>query len=237
VPLETLRQAIAGRVLFVFDLDGTLAPIASRPDAAQIRAPTRRLLASMARRLPTVVLTGRDRRDAGRMLRGVPLRMVVGNHGLDLGGNGASRTVASWSQQLRSHRRTLSGVFVERKELTLTAHYRGVEDAASTRRRVVRIANSLIPAPRIVPGKASVNLLPDIGLDKGTALRKLIRYFRARSAVYVGDDATDEDAFVAGKAYSVLTIRVGTSDHTAARFMLPSQGKMDALLQHLLDAT
>jgi len=237
VPRETLRQAVAGRTLLVFDLDGTLAPIAASPDTARIRAATRRLLVSVASRYPTVVLTGRDRRDAARMLRAIPLRMIVGNHGLDLGGNGASRTVASWAQQLRAHRRALVGVNVERKQLSLTAHYRGVKDPAGARRRVLRVMGSLIPVPRIVPGKASVNVLPDIGLDKGTALRKLIRYFKARATVYVGDDATDEDAFVAGEAYSAVTVRVGTSSHTAARFSLATQGQVDALLAYLLVVT
>jgi trehalose 6-phosphate phosphatase len=223
--------------LLVFDLDGTLAAIAPSPDAARLRARTRRLLASVATKYPTVVLTGRDRADASLMLRGVPLRMIVGNHGLDLGGARASRTVASWTQQLRSHRRALTGVFVERKELSLTAHYRGARDPVGTRRRVLRIVHSLIPTPRVVGGKASVNVLPDIGLDKGTALRRLIKYFRARSTLFVGDDATDEDAFVAGEGYSAITVRVGTSSKTAARFSLTSQLQIDALLTRLLDAT
>jgi trehalose 6-phosphate phosphatase len=218
----------------VFDLDGTLAAITQRPEAARLRARTRRLLALVAARYPTVVLTGRDRADAALLLRGVPLRMVVGNHGLDLGGGRASRTVASWTQQLRSHRRTLTGVYVERKELSLTAHYRGASDPAATRRRIMGVVEGLLPAPRIVSGKSCVNVLPDIGLDKGTALRRLIRDFRPRSTIFVGDDATDEDAFVAGKEFSVLTVRVGTSSHTAAMFCLESQAKIDALLSRLL---
>jgi trehalose 6-phosphate phosphatase len=223
--------------LLVFDLDGTLAAIAPKPEDARLRPRTRRLLAAVARRYTTVVLTGRDRQDAALMLRGVPLKMVVGNHGLDFGGEPrASRTVAAWSQQLRAHRRALSGVYVERKELSLTAHYRGVSDLGATRRRVLRIVQSLVPTPRLVPGKASVNVLPDIGLNKGTALRRLIRYYRARSTLYVGDDATDEDAFSAGEAYEVLTVRVGTSEKTAARYALESQRKIDELLTRLLDA-
>lgn len=227
---------MAGRTLLVFDLDGTLAPLAQQPHMASLPAPTRRLLSAVAARYPTAVLTGRDRRDAARILRGVPLRMIVGNHGLDLGGASAKRTVAAWSRQLTMHRRGLQGILLERKKLSITAHYRSAIDPVDARRRCMRVARGLVPPPRIVPGKASVNLLPDIGLDKGTALRNLMRRFKARSAIYVGDDDTDEDAFTAGNASGVLTVRVGRSRHTAAQYLLPSQLQMNALLERLLSA-
>jgi trehalose 6-phosphate phosphatase len=235
VPHHALRQAVAGRTLLVFDLDGTLIPIAARPEAARLQRSTRRLLAQVTQRYPTVVLTGRDRADAARTLRGVGLKMIVGNHGLDLGGGKASKIVAAWAFQLRQQRTALRGVTVERKRLSITTHYRGVPNPAAARRRVMRVVKELLPVPRIIPGKESVNLLPDIGLNKGTALRHLIRYFRARAAVYVGDDATDEDAFAAAKAYAVLTVRVGRSAQTAARFSLPAQAQIDDFLVRLME--
>jgi trehalose 6-phosphate phosphatase len=220
----------------VFDLDGTLVPIAATPSAARMRRSTRRLLALVAARFPTVILTGRDRKDAARHLRGIPVKMIVGNHGLDLGGAGAIRVVSGWERQLRKRRTALRGITIEKKRLTISAHYRGAPDAALARRRVMRVVQRLAPSPRIVAGKELVNLLPDIGIDKGTALRRLMRHFRARSALYVGDDASDEDAFKAGNSYSVLTVRVGVSSRTAAQFALTTQAHMDTLLAHLLDA-
>jgi trehalose 6-phosphate phosphatase len=236
VPRAVLRQAFAGRTLLVFDLDGTLAPIAATPASVRLRRSTRRLLAQVATRFPTVVLTGRDRRDAARHLRGIPLKMIVGNHGLDLGGGGSMRIVNAWERQLRERRAALPGILVERKRLSIAAHYRGAEDTALARRRVMRVVQGLSPPPRIVGGKELVNLLPDIGIDKGTALRRLVRHFRARAALFVGDDASDEDAFKAGNSYSVLTVRVGTSSRTAAQFALATQPLIDTLLAHLLDA-
>lgn len=235
-PGSVLRQAIAGRALLVFDLDGTLAPIVVNPRDAALRRRTRRLLATLAKAHTTVVLTGRDRLDAARILRGVPVKMIVGNHGLDLGGTSAPRVVSAWCQQLRAYTRTLHDVRIERKELSLTMHYRGAPDPGGTRRRVLCVLEKLTPRPRVVPGKASLNVLPDIGLNKGTALRRLLRHFHAPSAIYVGDDATDEDAFIAARDYAVVTVRVGTSSQTAARYSLASQALIDSFLRSLIAA-
>jgi trehalose 6-phosphate phosphatase len=234
MPPAMLNKAVSGRTLLVFDLDGTLAPIAVRPRSAKLRPRTRRLLSAVAACYPTAVLTGRDRRDAARILRGIPLRMIVGNHGLDLGGAMAVPIVAAWAAELRRSRATLTGVLVEQKRRSIALHFRGVANPAATRRRLLRLASRLSPVPRVVAGKAIVNFLPDLGLDKGTALRGLMRRFKAPSAIYVGDDDTDEDAFEAGRGRRVLTVRVGTSERTAARFSLPSQSKVDTFLQRLL---
>ena len=229
-----MRLAVAGRSLLVLDLDGTLAPIVADPNMARLRESTRQLLVKVAGRYPTVVLTGRDRRAAARLLRGVPLRMIIGNHGLDLGGSRAAKTVTAWVRQLRAQRGVLKDVLIERKHLSIAADYRGSADRAGARRRALRVAAALVPAPRVIPGKGSVNLIPNIGIDKGTTLRRLLKRFRAQNAVFVGDDATDETAFVAARGSNVLTVRVGTSSDTAAKFALASQLQIDALLRRLL---
>src|SRR5581483_12084952 len=68
----TLAGFASSNVLLGFDYDGTLAPIVADPAAARMRPSTRRLLASVARRYPSVVISGRARRDLVRRVGAVP---------------------------------------------------------------------------------------------------------------------------------------------------------------------
>jgi trehalose 6-phosphate phosphatase len=61
----------------------------------------------------------------------------------------------------------------------------------------------------------------------------------APSAIYIGDDMSDEDIFRL-RSPDLLTIRVGLESHTAAEFFLPHQAgivhAMDALISRMRDA-
>jgi trehalose-6-phosphatase len=54
-------------------------------------------------------------------------------------------------------------------------------------------------------------------------------------SLYVGDDATDEDAFLA--LPEGLTISVGNARQTSARYYLEDQGTLQAFLGWLLEST
>ena len=93
-----------------------------------------------------------------------------------------------------------------------------------------------IPEARIVGGKQAINLLRRGGPDKASALRYAMRAFACDTAVYVGDDDTDEDAFGALDAERLLGIRVGRpTSSSRARFYLDSQPDIDRLLERLLE--
>src|SRR6185295_11415249 len=83
-----LEQFAWSQVLVAFDFDGTLAPIVADPTAAAMAPSTRRLFREVAALYPCAVISGRSRADLAGRLRGVPLREIVGNHGLEpaLGG-------------------------------------------------------------------------------------------------------------------------------------------------------
>jgi trehalose 6-phosphate phosphatase len=70
---ELLRFA-RSKVLVALDYDGTLAKIVSEPERAVMCPTTRRLLARTAALYPCIVLSGRARADAARLLRGIRLR-------------------------------------------------------------------------------------------------------------------------------------------------------------------
>jgi trehalose-6-phosphatase len=66
-------------------------------------------------------------------------------------------------------------------------------------------------------------------------LRDALRRFACETAVYVGDDGTDEDAFANGGSHRVLGIRVGAAADSAAGYHLETQDEVDTLLEALIE--
>jgi trehalose 6-phosphate phosphatase len=89
---------------------------------------------------------------------------------------------------------------------------------------------------RIVEGKMVVNIVPTGAPNKGTALIALRKRLRCQSAIYVGDDDTDEDVFALASQERLLGIRVGRSRRSRAAYFLTSQAAIDRLLVKLVEA-
>jgi trehalose 6-phosphate phosphatase len=234
------RPILAGfalsNVLLAFDYDGTLAPIAPTPAAARMRSTTERLLARASRRYPCVVISGRMLSDISERVQEIPLWYVFGNHGFEpLSPNTlpTGRT-AKWLATLREQLPAQPGIVIEDKSHTLTIHYRAAPDREQAAAAIGRAVQSLTDA-RVVDGAEAVNVLPRGGADKGVALGRAMELFACTTAIYVGDDATDEDAFTSIAPDRLLGVRIGCSEQSAARFHLEHQTDVDALLRILVD--
>ena len=235
---DILEHFMQPGTLVAFDYDGTLAPITANPSEAEMRPRTRALLKAVASRRDVIVITGRSRTDVSRFLAGIPLRRVIGNHGLETPGalpRWVNRRVAAWHAELRSRLNGLDGAVIEDKRYSLAVHYRACSDRAIARRRIMQAANSLEHA-RLIGGKAVLNIVPAEAPDKGAALLRAIERLRCHRALYVGDDDTDEDVFGLRMPQMVLGIRVGERRSSHARYGLHSQGEIDELLALLASA-
>jgi hypothetical protein len=73
------------------------------------------------------------------------------------------------------------------------------------------------------------------GGHKGLALRDALQVFACHTAIHVGDDATDEDAFATATHHQVRGIRVGAAPGSLARYHLESQSDVDVLLETLAE--
>jgi len=233
-----LRALAGDRALVALDLDGTLAPIVADRREAALRPATLALLAQVAARYPTVVLTGRARDDAVARLRGVALREVIGNHGAEaarLGPAGRRWRAQSrrWAAALGEVARGLPGVEIEDKGLTVSAHYRHAARPALARRRLVAAAQALAGA-RVLGGKRVVSVLPEDAPDKGDALAGAARRLGAHRVLFVGDDDTDEEAFGHPLGVAAIMVRVGPAPTSRAGFGLDGQSAVDRLLRLLV---
>jgi trehalose-phosphatase len=271
--IDRVAARLAGRPLAVLlDVDGTLAPIAPRPEEAAVPAETRKVVAALAA-LPDVrvaLVSGRAAADARRMV-GVANVWVIGNHGFEVvspdGGELPQPELEPWrSAVARAARRIappvapVPGVLLEDKGWTLSVHYRLADPKVVPRlvESVERVAEPL--GLRVMRGKMVVEVRPDVRVDKGTAVLRLANQLGALarreddvsgddrdaaagdgngSAVFVGDDRTDEDAFRALRSRSarVVTVRVthGEEMATAAEFSLEDPAAVRSFLEWLLE--
>lgn len=212
--IDVLRAArgVAGSMLLGLDFDGTIAPIVPRPEGAGILPAAREALTTLAGR--------RDMRIAlvsGRALDDLRHRVDVagvyyaGNHGLEIDGPdvhlvnqeavAAQGTLAQLTRALRDELSAIDGVRVENKTLTLTVHFRMVDDEALSEhvRGAVRACAAAYNGVRLTDGRKVVEIRPDVDWHKGRAFRflrdTLEQRFGRGPAIFIGDDRTDEDAF------------------------------------------
>ena len=136
------RLKAVRRVLLLCDYDGTLTPIVEKPELAILPEKTRELLLALVtqRSFTVGVISGRAMADI-RQKVGIENIIYAGNHGLEIEGPGISfinplaeemRPVLRLIQQvLNKALSPIRGVFVENKGLSLTIHYRMVEEDKS----------------------------------------------------------------------------------------------------------
>jgi trehalose 6-phosphate phosphatase len=230
-----LRALTSRRLLVALDFDGTLAPIVRVPEAAAMRPSTAELLAEVAKHYPCVVISGRARADVQKRLRGIPLRAVLGNHGMEPGRGlaAARKAVARWRRELGTLLPKVPGLIIEDKRASLAIHYRRASARSERRQQILAAVDDLRDA-RVVEGKMVINVLPKSAPDKGVALLLLCKRLRCEAALYVGDDITDEDAFGLADRFPVLGVRVGRARRSHAVCFLPSQADIDQLLTLLV---
>ena len=255
-PSEPLGDAIASRLagrslILMLDVDGTLAPIAPRPEQAVVPLETRRVVAALAARsdVQVALVSGRAAADARRMV-GVSNLWVVGNHGAETVGPDGELSidpqvapyripVAQASRKLSSLVAPVPGVLVEDKTWTLSIHYRLADPAVVPRLRVTVDAVAAALGLRVTEGKQVFEVRPPVHVNKGTAVLNLARQLGAldeeAGVLFAGDDATDEDAFRLLRAQlpKAVTVKVGDAGTTAAEFSVQDTVAVRHLLETL----
>lgn len=235
--IAVLEELLWSNVLLAFDFDGTLAPIVGDPTQAFMRAGTKQLLSRVAALYPVVVISGRARSDLTIRLRGVSAKRLIGNHGSEVVNSRRHvDEVRAWKERLDRTMKPFVGVEVEDKKHSLAVHYRHCRAKKAARNAAIRVTSTLENV-RLIPGKQVINIVPSDAPHKGMALEQERKRLGCDTALYVGDDATDEDVFSLDQPGQLLSIRVGRKVHSAARYFIPSQRSIDSLLRALLECT
>lgn len=223
--LATLRRTPAG---LVTDIDGTISAIAPTPAEAVVGDDIRETLRMLSDRLAVVaVISGRSAA-VGKAMVGLPDLIYVGNHGMERSHRGipwahpaavaSSEAISEALVEIDARVREvggLDGLVIENKRLSGTVHYRLALDPEAARALLLPLAVAAANRLGLVvtEGRLIVELRPPIPINKGTAVVDLVAEHRLRGIVFLGDDLTDVDAFVAlralGQADEISTVRVG----------------------------
>lgn len=253
---EPLEARLRGSPLVIMlDVDGTLAPIAPRPDAVVVPAETRRAIATLAARddMHVVLVSGRAAADARRLVSALHV-WVIGNHGFEITGPDGEElveqqvahyrpVVAQAARRLAAQVAHVPGVILEDKGWTLSVHYRLADPAVVPRLRAAVEETVAHLGLRLTFGKEVLEVRPPVRVDKGTAVvqlgLKLGGLGDSGSLMFVGDDQTDEDAFRAlrARAGHSVTVRVLHDDvaaPTAAEFSAHDPIEVRAFLEWLV---
>ncbi len=254
--LEQIQKA--KQILFLSDFDGTLAPIVERPELAEMSEITRTLLLELTyqRRFTVGIISGRALADLKEKVN-IDRIFYAGNHGFEIEGPGLSFVnpiVDEIKPIFRVIRQilfltlgTIKGVLVEDKGITLSVHFRQVEDqkAMDVQQLVERAVNGSAYHGlfRVTSGKKVYEVRPAVDWDKGKAIRLLMKrigkggWKSGLLPIYLGDDLTDEDAFEIIERYgNGVTVHVGENYlDSKARYYLNSTDEVRYFLVKLLD--
>jgi trehalose-phosphatase len=254
--LEQVRAA--KHILLLSDFDGTLAPIVEKPEQALMSEDIRNLieLLSNEQRFTVGIISGRTLTDLKEKVN-VNGIIYAGNHGFEIEGPGMS-FINPITDEIKPFFRiirqilaltlgTIKGVFIEDKGVTLSVHYRQVDEEEV--KMVEILVKKAINGPvaqgmfKITQGKKVYEVRPAVNWDKGKAIRLLMkRYGRGGRAsgllpIYLGDDLTDEDGFRMIEKYKHgITIHIGgNKNDSAARYYLNSPEEVPLFLSGLLE--
>ena len=236
------------RPVVFLDYDGTLTPIAARPELAILNEAVRRTLVALAERCPVAIVSGRDRADVQGLV-GLDNLIYAGSHGFDIRSPGLQSehgatflpNLDSAEAELRRSLNHIRGALLERKRFSLAVHVRALSpDAALAVEALVDAVLSRHTRLRKGTGKMVFELLPRLDWHKGKAVLHILEVLRLPAAdvlpIYIGDDRTDEDAFaaLAGRGIGILVAE--SPRPTAAYYTLRDSNEVHRFLRRLVDA-
>ena len=252
-----IRHLIEKRHLYLFfDYDGTLTPIAQRPQEAELSIEARELLRTLSKtdRCEVAIVSGRAVSHVKKLV-GLGNITYVGNHGMEIEcpnlnfmpsmPTGYKNDLKRISEVLHETFAQTDGVIIEDKGYSISLHYRLVKPNIrdSVKARFEKAVSSYVQKKQISVrhGKKVLEVRPSSDWDKGQAVLWLLEKKHASPSnveqmfpIYIGDDLTDEDAFSAMKG-SGLAIVVGYSEHSEAEYYVNDIAEVVEFLRWILE--
>src|SRR3954470_24801595 len=238
-PVQTLDEALQGlrddpsRSAVLLDVDGTLAPIVRHADDAQVPEVTRMRLIEVSRKYALVACVSGRRAAIARRIVSIGSIAYVGKHRGEIlhpGGSEpevdpdfarAGERVRRFRELVWTDQLTRLRVRAEDKGEIAAFHWRGAPDEEAAEEAVRAIAErGEQQGLHVHWGRKVLEIRPEVEVDKGQGVRRLLRGAQLDAALYVGDDTTDLDAFrglrgLADEGRLTATVCVGVrSDET-----------------------
>jgi trehalose 6-phosphate phosphatase len=226
--LAPIRENPA-RAAILLDIDGTLAPIVEHAADARVPERTRQLLIALSRRYQIVACVSGRQASEARAMVSIGSISYLGSHGAELLKAGWTQPVIDpqledWARRIQDFGREADTTDLRRLRVRLedkgpivAFHWRGARDEEAARSAIDAIAERATAAGlRTHWGRKVLEVRPPVRIDKGAGIRSFLSGTDVDIALYVGDDATDLDAFralvaMAEEGEIARAIRVGVS--------------------------
>jgi trehalose 6-phosphate phosphatase len=223
------------------DFDGSLVDIALNPDDVIVPRSLLALLPNLEAQLngALAIISGRPIADLDGLL--APLQLAAGGeHGAELRhlSNGAIQQSVDLPElaalQLRDLNRQLQGTVLELKTASAALHFREAPEHEAAAIAGVKKMAARYADYELMHGKMVAELKP-VRANKGMAIAELAAQepFAGRRPVFIGDDVTDEAGFIVVNELGGLSIRVGKTAATEARYSLADVADVHRWLAHL----
>ncbi len=247
------KISTADQLSLFLDYDGTLTPIAGTPQQALMPQETRDILQTLSKisRFHLAIISGRAMKDLQKLV-GIDGIIYVGNHGFEIQGPGIvfeglippklEELFERLKYEINRKLAAFAGAFIEDKGLTFSVHYRL---ANQSRAMVLEHILSHIVKPhltkkeiRVGSGKRVFEIRPPVEWDKGKAVTWILtkQQFAVGQQrilpICIGDDATDEDVFLAMKDRG-MAVYVGNPRASHAQYYLNSTGEVIEFLKRI----
>jgi trehalose-phosphatase len=229
-PAIARRVRAARRIALVLDFDGTLVPIAPRPEEVVLEDCTRDVLRRLARhrQIYLAFLSGRRRAELMRLLP-VKGAHYFGLYGWERDGRfrvrqAEKKVLEALRTELEEKVIVLPGIRVEDKEFSVATHYRGAKaDVVRRLRKIMEEEGARAGANfHTTETQCVIELLTHRVRGKGEAMKWLLGTLRKPVLpIYVGNDEVDEGAFAALRGGGI-SVHVGEFAQTCARYRLRS---------------
>jgi trehalose 6-phosphate phosphatase len=227
------------------DIDGTLVPIAPTPAEVRPSPDLPRLLTRAAAELGNAlaIVSGREITSIDEVTQGI-VPYAAGSHGaefrLGIGQAilrpGPQPDIAGLESEVLASMGDWPGLLIEPKRAGLAVHYRKVPALGPRVRQdlqalLVRRAQpdlALLQGDHVVEVRSPAH-------NKGEAVRRIMKEtaFHGRRPVFIGDDVTDEDGFLAVQELGGTAIIVGNRRPTLATRQVSSVAAVLGLLAKL----
>ena len=244
----------AKHILLLCDFDGTLTPIVSRPELAYIPEQTQKTLQKLAQspEYTVGIVSGRSLDDLKDRVK-VPGIIYAGNYGLEIESpefssvnpeaDRSRKLLDNLYQELCLGLADINGVILENKRLTLSVHYRLINDKDCDRfnktfeQIIYTVSNE--GKIEVTPGKKVYEIKPAISWHKGKILEVLLGENTGGKGTtlpfFLGDDISDEAGFEAVDKYDGISILVGEeSSQSKGMYYLISPTEVEEFLEMLL---
>ncbi len=248
---EEVERALAPGALLLLDYDGTLTPIVERPELAILSPDMKELLKGVSQHYTMGIISGRSLADVKELV-GLEGIYYAGNHGFEISGPrvelvkpDAERVrpfLARLCQELRGKLDNIKGAIVEDKGSTVSVHYRLVAEEEFEHLKNIfekavgpHIDSGVV---KVTHGKKVFEIRPNVEWDKGKAVLWISGVVDPKGElrpIYLGDDRTDEDAFLALKEKGITILVSEGPTESNAKYFVKNVDEVKTFFERLIN--